>query len=111
MNQTLFVRFEVVALKKCLKRFLNNCHKIKPKAKSGHMWSHVANRGHSTENAKPVPSVGKHETGVKRGKTYSRYQASENMKPIPSAGKLATGTKRGKASARTQNHDLFPVDF
>ena len=37
------------------------------------------NRCQARENARPVPSVGKHASGAKRGKMCVGYQARENV--------------------------------
>ena len=38
--------------------------------------------GQAQDNMQPVPSVGKHATGAKRGKSCNRCQARENMQPV-----------------------------
>ena len=46
----------------------------------------TSNSFQARENMQPVPIAGKHATGFKCGKIYSRFQARENMQPVPSAG-------------------------
>lgn len=50
----------------------------------------------------PVPSVGKHATGAKRGKNVKlmpnmrRVTSTGKHESVPSAGKLITSAKQGK---------------
>ena len=46
----------------------------------------ILNRCQARENRQPVPSAGKHTTGVKPGKTSNRCKARESTQPVPNTG-------------------------